>query len=458
MVIAALLLFTTLPSAAALTTGCYLQQVTESTAVVCREDTVPFSGLIRYGLYRDCETYAGDTTPARRHETKLTGLKPDTLYYYRRAESPDTARLFCFRTAGKEPNGFRFLVFGDTRTDSAAYWQVAARMAATDPPPRFLIHVGDLTEWASESLYQVFLGAGDGLFGRAPLCPAIGNHDLENLSNWHRLMCLTGNERHWSMRWGNSAFHCIDNYVDFSPGSDQYRWLEDELKADSADPAVRHIFAWFHEPPFSTNAGHPSNLNIRNHLCPLFERFGVDIAFCGHVHAYEHSLVNRVHHIVSGGGGGPPSHGWLDHEPWTVHREVSYQYMVVDVVGDTVNCRGVRVDGSVFDWFRTYSAHSELRNLVSLDDHQPDLLEIRPNPILNETQFAFTVSTGGNVRLTLHDIAGRRVATVIAATLDPGQHEFRWQRPGVNAGSYFAVLQTPNGTTVERLVLASAAR
>ncbi|MBM3316189.1 hypothetical protein FJY71_10225, partial [candidate division WOR-3 bacterium] len=160
---------------------------------------------------------------------------------------------------------------------------------------------------------------------------------------------LPGNERWYSFRCGNSAFHCLDAFDSLLPGSPQYEWLLSELRLDSASPAVRHVFVCVHTPPYTTNRSYSGNADIRQHLCPLFERYRVDVVFAGHVHAYEHSLVNGVHYLTTGGGGAALSTGWNAAQPWTVYREAVYEFVLVDVSGDSVVTRGVRLDGSEFD-------------------------------------------------------------------------------------------------------------
>jgi len=188
-----------------------------------------------------------------------------------------------------------------------------------------------------------------------PVLPALGNHDRGNTSNWRRFFALPNNERWYSFRCGSSAFHAVSSYDGRTPGSVQYNWLLNELLADSA-AGMRHIFVWMHDIVWSTSQGAPDNV-AKTYLCPLFERFGVEIVFCGHVHAYEHSLVNGVHYITTGGGGDSavlPPDGWDAWQPWTVYREGTWECVRVDVEDDMVRSVGIRPDGSQFDTLCLY--------------------------------------------------------------------------------------------------------
>jgi hypothetical protein len=283
------------------------------------------------------------------HQLTLVGLQTDTFYHYRIVSGTDTSADATFHTNVTGNRPFRFFAYGDNRADPAAHRRVVKRMLATSPMPALALNAGDLTNQGSGSDYRTFFGVERELLSRLPMYPSPGNHDVRNVANWFRFFALPNNERWYTVRYGNSAFHCLDSYSEHTPGSPQYDWLVSELLADSADPSVRHIFVWFHEPPYTTNEAHPSNMTARQYLCPLLERFHVAMVFLGHIHAYEHSLVNGVHYIISGGGGAPLRSRWNAAQPWTVYREATYQAVVVDVSGDTIRSVGIRTDSTEFD-------------------------------------------------------------------------------------------------------------
>jgi len=327
----------------------YLQTLNDSTVVVCWETSTAQPGKVEYGLNWNYGTEVAHSDSAVDHELRLAGLQMAAVYHYRAISGSDTSIDATFRTnvAGGRP--FRFFVYGDDRSDRAAHQRVVNRMLRVSPTPNLALNVGDLTYRGSGSDYRTFFDVERELMRRLPVYPTLGNHDIRKLANWFRFFALPGNERWYSVRYGNSVFVCLDNYSNCAPGSPQHDWLVSELQTDSADPSVRHIFVWFHDPPYTTNAGHNSDMTVRQYLCPLFERFHVVIAFQGHVHAYEHSIVNGVHYIVSGGGGAPLHTRWNAAQPWTMYREATYETVVVDVNGDTIRSVGIRPNGSEFD-------------------------------------------------------------------------------------------------------------
>jgi len=66
---------------------------------------------------------------------------------------------------------------------------------------------------------------------------------------------------------------------------------------------------------------------------------------------------------------------------------------------------------------------------------------------------------GGDTRLDIYDAAGRRVASLIHASLEPGNYSVTWDGRAdggdpLGAGLYFARFESPAGSSVLRFVLA----
>ncbi len=84
---------------------------------------------------------------------------------------------------------------------------------------------------------------------------------------------------------------------------------------------------------------------------------------------------------------------------------------------------------------------------------------IHPNPAKAGANLSFAVPATGQVRLTVYDAAGRRVATVLEATMPAGRRSVAWNgldRRGhpVPTGMYFAKLEAGGESQVRKIVLA----
>lgn len=68
------------------------------------------------------------------------------------------------------------------------------------------------------------------------------------------------------------------------------------------------------------------------------------------------------------------------------------------------------------------------------------LLRIFPNPFCHSTAITYNVPVAGNVTLTIHDIAGRVVKTLVHEYKQPGMYNVRFDAKGISAGIYFVTL------------------
>ena len=75
----------------------------------------------------------------------------------------------------------------------------------------------------------------------------------------------------------------------------------------------------------------------------------------------------------------------------------------------------------------------------------------RPNPFNGSTAFTIRLPAAAPVDLAVHDLAGRRVATLAHAVYGPGEHTFSWDGAGARDGLYFVRL-TVNGQVLSTRV------
>jgi hypothetical protein len=87
------------------------------------------------------------------------------------------------------------------------------------------------------------------------------------------------------------------------------------------------------------------------------------------------------------------------------------------------------------------------------------LLPPSPNPLGRETQLRFDLARAGQVRLDVFDAAGRRVASLLDAALEPGRYSLNWSGRNdggqpLGAGLYFVHLVAPGaGAHTARLAI-----
>jgi len=193
------------------------------------------------------------------------------------------------------------VVYGDTRTDHVSHRRVVDAIMKVRPTAVF--HTGDLVEdGLNPSHWAVFNRIISPLIKTARFYPALGNHENDSRLYFDNFD-LPNNERWYSVEVDGIHFIVLDSNSDIGKGSEQYQWLEHDLQ--SIGRKTSFVIAIFHHPPFSSGPHAEDEKSLRKSIVPLFEKYGVDMVFNGHVHAYERSLINNIHYIVTGGGGAP---------------------------------------------------------------------------------------------------------------------------------------------------------
>lgn len=76
----------------------------------------------------------------------------------------------------------------------------------------------------------------------------------------------------------------------------------------------------------------------------------------------------------------------------------------------------------------------------------------RPNPLRLRTTIDYTVPSPGRVTLSVFDVRGRRLATLVDGVLPAGRHSVEWVAPR-GGGLYFCRLQAAGRRVVEKLVV-----
>lgn len=245
------------------------------------------------------------------HHVHLTGLQPDTCYHYMVTIGRETSGDLTFRTF-PEDGPFTFIVYGDTQeqipffTQAERHALVAERIAAEEQGALFVVHVGDMVCVVDdEGEWNRFFTAGKSLFANTTLVPVLGNHE-NNATVWYDTF---GMPEWYSFDCGDAHFVVLDSN-DWAAGhfDEEAAWLRADLAANQAyrdGNAAARTFVAFHHPPYSSDARHPGGwTDLRDLWGPIFEEYGVDMVFNGHVHAYQRYVVNGVQYVVSAPGGG----------------------------------------------------------------------------------------------------------------------------------------------------------
>jgi predicted phosphodiesterase len=332
--------------------GPWLGQLERRSVMILWETDLPAISRVTYGKPEAFDTVIQDDTEKTHHEIVLENLHPASEYQYRVDSSHWPSRVGQFRTETDIKDPYRFVVFGDTRSNHDDHRSVVNEIVLENPA--FVLHTGDLVgDGESESDWSTFFEIEDSLIRNTAIYPCLGNHEadgvryLQLFSPPHELSPIT--ENYYAFTFATSGFLVLDLYLsDFSEGSVQYDWLQSTLQSLANDPAIHRRFVFLHHGPYDSGP-HGSEYTVRSDLTPLFQTYGVDIVFSGHDHTYERSTVDGIKYVVTGGGGAPLYNA--DGDWWTEVTEAVLHYVLMEINGPLATFTARRLDGSILDQF-----------------------------------------------------------------------------------------------------------
>jgi uncharacterized delta-60 repeat protein len=105
----------------------------------------------------------------------------------------------------------------------------------------------------------------------------------------------------------------------------------------------------------------------------------------------------------------------------------------IDSAGNVyVTGRSHDINGGVFTTIKySHTVGVEQATIVET------MLHNYPNPVINSTQFVFTISEPADVNLTIYDVFGKVVALPLTQSLMPGSHRITWEPENLSDGIYF---------------------
>lgn len=346
----------------------YLQFGTQTGMTVMWRTVRPGTSAVHYGESVECGRTVRRDESAEIHEVRIDGLQPETQYFYCVETVLDDGRVvesppLTFSTAVRPETPFAFAVFGDTQKNPQVSLQLAE--LAWAHRPGFLIHAGDLVDrgTVAEHWTEHFFPGVRPLAERVPFYPVLGNHE-ENAQNYFDYMALPAPEYYYDFVYGNAHFFMLDSNRDVHPDSEQYAWLKGRL----AESAAEWKIVCHHHPPWSSdendygdlwkvNVSTRGDLRARQ-LTPLYDEYGVDLVWNGHIHSYERTWPLRsgraveqngtIYMITGGAGGSLESAGPF--RPFftnTVRR--GHHYCMVMVNGGTLELKAYDLEGRLFD-------------------------------------------------------------------------------------------------------------
>ncbi len=306
------------------TRGAYLQNGSTTAVTVRWRTGTAADSAVRYGTSAGSLTQTVSVTGTRtEHEVRLTGLSPDTTYYY--SIGTTTATLagdstYFFVTAPTSAKPTRVWVLGDSGIGGTVQTNVRNAyytFTGTRHTDLWMMLGDNAYNSGTDSEYTSYLfNYYPTMLRKSVLWPTLGNHDAGSADSptqsgpyyaQHTLPkageaggVASGTEAYYSYDYGNIHFVCLDS-ADTSVAANgaMANWVTSDLQNNTKDWTV----VFFHHPPYSKGSHNSDTesllVSMRTNFNPIFENYGVDLVLCGHSHSYERSRLLDGHYGLS---------------------------------------------------------------------------------------------------------------------------------------------------------------
>ncbi|MEY2511744.1 MAG: hypothetical protein QOE26_2507 [Verrucomicrobiota bacterium] len=333
--------------AGTLARGPYLQKAAPTQITIRWRNTLYDLGRVRYGATPATlnQTVDEPALPTGQfdHLITLTGLAPNTTYYYSVGAGGDTLAPtpadnpadFTFTTppvAGTVINT-RIWVLGDAGT--AGNGDPARQQSVRDAfyswtgarVPNLVLQLGDNAyNSGQDSEYQkAMFDMYPTMLRKTTFWSCLGNHETNQATTFVDTYpyfdiytlptageaggAASGTEHYYSFDYGNIHFIALDsmtaNRAVDNPATPQNEdgpmaaWLRNDLQSTTAT----WIIAFFHHPPYTKGSHNsdtePELVQMRQNFLPILEAAGVDVVLAGHSHIYERSYLLDGHYGTS---------------------------------------------------------------------------------------------------------------------------------------------------------------
>lgn len=306
--------------------GPYLQLGTPTSIVVRWRTNTPTSSRVAYGLSpQNLTENATVASPTTEHVVTLSGLIPDTTYYYAVGTTDsllagDASHFFVTSPSAGVDRPVRIWVLGDSGTADFNARRVRDNyynFTGSRHTDLWLMLGDNAYERGTDAEYQAAVfDLFPEMLRKSVLWPTFGNHDNHSASSttqsgpYYDVFSLptageaggvpSGTEAYYSFDYANIHFVVLDTSEMLRLNPDpMLAWLGSDLAATDQHWRI----AFFHHAPYS-KGGHDSDVDglmkrARERILPILEAHGVDLVLAGHSHVYERSYLLNGHYGLS---------------------------------------------------------------------------------------------------------------------------------------------------------------
>jgi len=253
-------------------------------------------------------------------------------------------------------------------------------------------------------------------------------------------------------------------HVDRGGDNTGARWFYDGMIAQNVEFDIIGLsyYPWWHG-TFSA---------LQNNLNDLATRYGKEIIVVETAYPWTLSWNDNTNNIVGNASQLLPGY------PATEQGQKNFLIDLINVINNTTAGKGIGVFYWEPDWISTQTFGSPWENLALFDFSGELLLSISafdsiltgiakpetfvnefqlfqnyPNPFNPTTTIKFSLAEAGNVKLTLFNILGQEIKTIVNEFKEAGVHTINFDASNFNSGMYIYKIERGSFTRTRKMTL-----
>jgi len=319
----------------------------------------------RAALYKNTAkpTFSISSKGMKNHFARLTGLKPNTVYYFIIKDSEGVSKRFSFQTAPADANSrISIIAGGDSRNHREA--RRDANRLVSKLRPHVVLFNGDMTggdtapewrEWFDD--WQLTIGSDGRLF---PLIVARGNHEASN-QPLIDLFDVKQPDVYYALSLGGNLVRVYTLNSMIPAGGAQREWLEKDLKTQGSLATWR--IAQYHHAIRPHHADKTEKDELLLNWATFFFKYRLHLAIESDSHVTKSTWPVRPSKesgsdegfirddengtvYVGEGGWGAPLRENNDDKSWTRNSDGFNHFNWIFVDGQKMEIRTIKTDGS----------------------------------------------------------------------------------------------------------------
>ncbi len=284
----------------------------------------------------------------------------------------------------------RIAILGDSKgkkngVNKRVILGIIKQIKKLNPPPNYIVHLGDITAGSDNSEKLKFLLEGfkrnfTANYSGETFLPVFGNHEegenpedftpeivfsevfndlsAEGILKGYNKTVYYKDMENLRLVVLNSCHFGMENKITEA----QLNWLSNTLSTDMDFKIVA-----VHIPPYPTGAHLGTSLDLypekRDKFWSIIDRNRVDIVFSGHEHNYSRRIINssfstenykfknEVFQIISGGAGEKLRDKYKSRAGVIVPPVAKYHYVLIDILNKRLTLKAYDVDRNLIDTF-----------------------------------------------------------------------------------------------------------